>query len=158
MGASAPGVLPSHPGAAGAMTLPTLSSFAERSSDVEILHRWMNEPRVNAAWGCAGPVYTQQKFLEDGLSSTHSFPVIGCWDGKPFGYFEIYWVKEDRLGRLLGGQVGNYARGIHVLVGEQEFRGPHRVKIWMDALVHYCWLADPRTESVMTEPRVDNEK
>lgn len=151
-------VLPPHTGAAVAMSLPTLAGFAERSSDVDILHRWMNEPRVNAAWGCAGPVCTQQKFLEDGLSSMHSFPVIGCWDGKPFGYFEIYWVKEDKLGRLLGGQVGNYARGLHVLVGEQEFRGPHRVKIWLDALVHYCWLADPRTETVMMEPRIDNHK
>jgi N5-hydroxyornithine acetyltransferase len=140
------------------MALPALASFTERYSDVDILHRWMNEPRVNAAWGCAGPVYTQQKFLEDGLSSAHSFPVIGCWDGKPFGYFEIYWVKEDKLGRLLGGQPGNYDRGLHVLVGEQEFRGPHRIKIWMDALVHYCWLSDPRTESVILEPRVDNQK
>lgn len=157
-GVSAPGVLPSHPGAAATATLPSLASFSERSSDVDILHRWMNDPRVNAAWGCAGPAYSQQKFLEDGLSSTHSFPVFGCWDGRPFGYFEIYWVKEDKLGRLLGGQVGNYARGLHVLVGEQEFRGAHRVKIWLDALVHYCWLADSRTETVLLEPRVDNEK
>jgi N5-hydroxyornithine acetyltransferase len=158
VGVSAPGGLPSHPGAAAAVTLPTLASFAERSCDVDILHKWMNEPRVNAAWGCAGPVYTQQKFLEEGLSITHSFPVIGCWNGKPFGYFEIYWVKEDKLGRLLGGQVGNYARGLHALVGEQEYRGRHRVKIWLDALVHYCWLADPRTETVMMEPRVDNDR
>jgi hypothetical protein len=32
------------------------------------------------------------------------------------------------------------------------------VKIWLSALVHYCWLADSRTERVMLEPRVDNEK
>jgi hypothetical protein len=101
---------------------------------------------------------TQQKFLEDSLSNRHSFPAFGCWDGRPFGYFEIYWVKEDKLGRLLGGDVGNYARGLHVLVGEKEFRGPHRVRIWLDALVHYCWIADNRTETVVLEPRVDNEK
>jgi hypothetical protein len=118
----------------------------------------MNEPRVNAAWGCAGPKYTQLKFLEDGLSNRHSFPVFGCWDGRPFGYFEIYWVKEDKLGRLLGGDVGNYTRGLHALVGENEFRGPHRVRVWLDALVHYCWNADNRTETLILEPRVDNEK
>jgi hypothetical protein len=101
---------------------------------------------------------TQKKFLEDGLESRHSFPVFGCFDGKPFGYFEIYWVKEDKLGRLLGGDVGNYTRGLHALVGEKEFRGPHRVHVWLSALVHYCWLADPRTETVMLEPRVDNTK
>ena len=154
---SMPAVMPSHSGVSVA-TLPTLASFAERKSDVDLLHSWMNEPRVNAAWGCAGPRYTQQKFLEEGLSSRHSFPVIGCWDGKPFGYFEIYWVKEDRLGRLLGGDVGDYTRGLHVLVGEQEFRGPKRVKAWLDALVHYCWCQDSRTQTVMLEPRVDNTK
>ena len=146
LGGSMPAILPSHPGAVSVATLPTLASFADRSSDVEILHKWMNDPRVNAAWGVAGPTFTQQKFLEDSLSSKHSFPAIGCWDGKPFGYFEIYWVKEDILGRLLGGEVGNYTRGLHVLVGENEFRGRHRVRIWLDALVHYCWTADDRTK------------
>ncbi|KAI9371516.1 hypothetical protein BJX61DRAFT_534718 [Aspergillus egyptiacus] len=126
-------------------------------SDLEYLHKWMNEPRVNLAWGEAGPISRQEAFLRQNLSKRHSFPVIGCWDGQPFGYFEIYWVKEDPLGSLIGG-VDNYDRGIHVLVGEQEFRGPHRVSVWLSSLVHYCWLADMRTQTVMLEPRVDNEK
>ncbi|KAE8146152.1 siderophore biosynthesis protein [Aspergillus avenaceus] len=126
-------------------------------SDLEYLHKWMNDPRVNASWGEAGPMSHQEEFLRNNLKSKHSFPVIGCWDGKPFGYFELYWVKEDRLGPLIGG-AANYDRGIHLLVGEQEYRGSHRVAIWLSALVHYCWLADPRTETVMLEPRVDNTK
>lgn len=127
------------------------------SSDLDTLHRWMNDPRVEAMWQVGGPKPVQEKFLLDNLSSRHSFPVIGCWDGKPFGYFEIYWVKEDPLGRLLD-RVDNYDRGIHVLVGEQEFRGPHRVALWLTALVHHCFLADLRTETVILEPRVDNLK
>ncbi|KAF4216444.1 hypothetical protein CNMCM8980_006642 [Aspergillus fumigatiaffinis] len=126
-------------------------------SDLDLLHKWMNDPRVNAAWGEGGPKEKQEEFLRNNLTSRHSFPVLGCWDGKPFGYFEIYWVKEDRLGALIGG-ADNYDRGIHLLVGEQEYRGSHRVAIWLSALVHYCWLADPRTQTVMLEPRVDNEK
>ncbi|OAP54656.1 hypothetical protein AYL99_11104 [Fonsecaea erecta] len=155
---SMPTVLPSHPAAVSIATLPTMDNFLDRPSDLDLLHKWMNNPRVNAAWGAAGPLNTQHKFLIDGLQSRHSFPVYGCWDGKPFGYFEIYWVKEDRLGRLLGGEVGNYTRGLHVLIGEDEFRGPHRVKVWLSALVHYCFLADSRTETVMLEPRIDNTK
>ncbi|KAL4869125.1 hypothetical protein BDV12DRAFT_185359 [Aspergillus spectabilis] len=129
---------------------------ASPPSDLEYLHKWMNEPRVNAAWAEAGPISKQEGFLRENLSKRHSFPVIGCWDGKPFGYFEIYWVKEDPLGSLAGG-VDNYDRGIHVLVGEQEFRGPHRVSAWLTSLVHFCWLADMRTQTVMLEPRVDNQ-
>jgi hypothetical protein len=126
-------------------------------SDPEYLHKWMNDPRVSHFWGEAGPQSHQEEFLKRGLQSKNSFPVIGCWDGKPFGYFELYWVKEDNLGKYLP-IVSDYDRGFHCLVGEQEFRGPHRVKIWLSALVHYCWLADNRTERVMLEPRVDNEK
>jgi RimJ/RimL family protein N-acetyltransferase len=117
----------------------------------------MNDPRVSYFWGENGPQEHQEEFLKNGLKSRHSFPVIGCWDGKPFGYFEIYWVKEDKLGRYVS-HVGDYDRGLHCLVGESEFRGPQRVKIWLSALVHFCFLADLRTESVMLEPRVDNEK
>ncbi|KAH8700522.1 putative siderophore biosynthesis protein [Talaromyces proteolyticus] len=139
------------------LTVPQTYSPPPGPSDLDLLHKWMNDPRVNSAWNEAGPRSKQEKLLADGLSSKHSFPVFGCWDGKPFGYFEIYWVKEDRLGRQLG-NAGNYDRGLHVLVGEQEFRGPHRVPVWLSSLVHYCWLADARTETVMLEPRVDNQK
>ncbi|KAI9741149.1 MAG: hypothetical protein M1834_002862 [Cirrosporium novae-zelandiae] len=138
--------------------IPPISNPVGSSTDTELLHKWMNEPRVNLAWGEAGPMSHQEAFLKAGLTNRHSFPVIGCWDGKPFGYFELYWVKEDPLARHLGGSVNDYDRGLHCLVGEQEFRGAHRVKVWLSALVHYCWLADPRTFTVMLEPRVDNEK
>jgi N5-hydroxyornithine acetyltransferase len=138
--------------------LPTVQSLNLGSSDTDLLHKWMNDQRVSQFWGEQGPKAHQQAFLERNMKSRHSFPAIGCWDGKPFGYFEIYWVKEDILGKYLGGSCGDYDRGFHCLVGEQEFRGPHRVKIWLSALVHYCWLADNRTDTVMLEPRVDNEK
>ncbi|KAL8684424.1 MAG: hypothetical protein Q9218_008303 [Villophora microphyllina] len=128
-------------------------------SDTDLLHTWMNLPRVNAAWGESGPRSRQETFLRRNLNDKHSFPAIGCWDGKPFGYFELYWVKEDHLGRQLSSHdYGNWDRGFHALVGEQEFRGAHRVRVWMSALVHYCFLADPRTERVLVEPRVDNLK
>ena len=140
-------------------TLPTVGNVIIAPSDTELMHTWMNNPRVNAAWGVAGPIETQEAFLRSSLNNKHSFPAIGCWDGKPFGYFEIYWVKEDHLGSYADRRdLGSWDRGIHVLVGEEEFRGEHRIKVWLSALVHYCWLADQRTENVLLEPRIDNEK
>ncbi|PLB41890.1 GNAT family N-acetyltransferase [Aspergillus candidus] len=155
---NSPGAIHHHAYSASTSSLGSQAPPArEGPSDLDLLHKWMNDPRVNASWGEAGPVSKQEAFLRQNLSARHSFPVIGCWDDKPFGYFEIYWVKEDRLGSLIGG-AGNYDRGIHLLIGEQEFRGPHRVAVWLSSLVHYCFLADPRTETVMLEPRADNHK
>jgi RimJ/RimL family protein N-acetyltransferase len=127
-------------------------------TDLQLLNKWMNSDRVSKFWGCSGPQSTQEQFLKTNLSSKHSFPAIGMWDGKPFGYFEIYWVKEDILGRHLGNRADNYDRGIHVLVGEEEFRGKHRVKCWITALAHWSFMEDYRTNAVVLEPRVDNER
>lgn len=157
-GSGTPNFLPPNSGISNA-TLPSLGNIDLHPCDTDLLHNWMNQPRVSAAWGVSGPLATQEEFLATSLNDKHSFPVIGCWDGKPFGYFEIYWVKEDQLGRhLTGSDVNDWDRGFHALVGEQEFRGQHRVKVWMSALVHYCWLADPRTQRVLCEPRRDNQK
>lgn len=153
-----PNFLPPHSGVTPG-SLPSIANMTISPCDTDLLHTWMNDPRVNAAYGDAGPRSYQESLLRKSLNDKHSFPVIGCWDGKPFGFFEIYWVKEDHLGRQLSSHdYGNWDRGFHALVGEQEFRGAHRVRVWMSALVHYCFLADPRTERVLVEPRLDNQK
>ncbi|XMA17003.1 hypothetical protein WAI453_009794 [Rhynchosporium graminicola] len=127
-------------------------------SDVQLLNKWMNVPRVSKFWGCSGPQETQEAFLRGNLKSSNSFPVIGLWDGKPFGYFEIYWVKEDILGKHLGDRADDYDRGVHVLIGEEQFRGKHRVKTWITSLAHWAFVQDYRTNSVVLEPRIDNER
>ena len=153
-----PNFLPPNSGISHA-TLPSIGNLNIHPCDTELLNDWMNQPRVSAAWGCQGPIEVQETLLARALNDRHSFPVIGCWDGKPFGYFEIYWVKEDQLGRYVTGrESSHYDRGFHALVGEQEYRGPHRVKVWLSALVHFCWLADNRTQRILLEPRVDNWK
>jgi RimJ/RimL family protein N-acetyltransferase len=138
--------------------------------DVDLLNKWMNQPRVSRFWGEEGPSEKTEQFLRKNLGYDHSFPVIGSWeevvvrDGRvmesgiaePFGYFEIYWVKEDRLGQYA--KADDWERGLHVLIGEEKFRGSHRVKGWLGGLIHYCFCDDPRTMTVSLEPRVDNER
>ena len=139
--------------------IPSLKSFltfrtADMTTDVPILHKWMNDVRVNDFWGEAGPLTYQEKFLQNGMLDNHCFPVIGSWrdlsstdsangqEGvestsgveEPFGYFEIYWVKEDKLAGYT--EVADWDRGVHALVGEEKYRGSHRVKVWLSSLVH----------------------
>lgn len=65
-------------------------------------------------------------------------------------------MKEDRLGPLY--DVKDYDRGIHMLVGSNQHRGPQRVRGWLPSLVHYCFLDDLRTERVVAEPNNLNRK
>ncbi|PHH69776.1 hypothetical protein CDD83_5612 [Cordyceps sp. RAO-2017] len=118
-------------------------------SDAALLRRWHGSPRVAEFWGPFEPAA-----LDRALGSAHSFPVIGLWDGLPFGYFELYWAREDLLGRHA--DVADWDRGVHVMVGEEWARG--RVPAWLTSLLHWCFMADPRTMSVCLEPRVDNSR
>ncbi|KAJ0273637.1 hypothetical protein CBS470a_012144 [Colletotrichum nupharicola] len=120
-------------------------------SDTALLQKWLSNPRVQEFWGDYTP-----SFLENALSSKNSFPVIGMWDGIPFGYFEIYWVKEDILGQKLGNDADNWDRGIHLFIGEEWARG--RVPAWLSSLVHWCLTDDYRTMNVCLEPRIDNTR
>ncbi|KAK4221323.1 acyl-CoA N-acyltransferase [Podospora fimiseda] len=131
---------------------PQLRPNVCNMSDSALLEQWHTNPRVSAFWGEYSPT-----MLSTALQSRHSFPVIGMWDGVPFGYFELYWVKEDILGRYAGGSViDDFDRGLHVLIGEEWARG--RVQSWLTSLVHWAFCADYRTMSVCLEPRVDNAR
>ncbi|OTA08582.1 hypothetical protein A9Z42_0002810 [Trichoderma parareesei] len=120
-------------------------------TDAQLLQTWMSKPRVSEFWGEYKP-----GFLEGVLRQRHSFPAIALWNGIPFGYVEIYWVKEDILGRHLANGAGDFDRGLHVFVGEEWARG--RVPVWLTSLVQWCFLNDNRTMSVCLEPRVDNKR
>ncbi|KAB5585152.1 acyl-CoA N-acyltransferase [Coniochaeta sp. 2T2.1] len=131
---------------------PPSQSDLQTLSDTSLLQKWLANPRVSAFWGGY-----EQDFLTHALASKHSFPVIGMWDGVPFGYFEIYWVKEDALGRYIGScDADDWDRGFHVFIGEDWARG--RVKPWLTSLVHWSFCSDYRTMSICVEPRVDNKR
>ena len=123
---------------------------------LDAFHRWMNDPRVDHFWELAGTREQHQAYLSRVLADRHTHPVVGSFDQQPFGYFEIYWAKEDRIAPFYA--VDDYDRGIHMLVGEPAFRGPHRVAAWLPSLAHYLFLDDPRTRNVVAEPRADNAK
>ncbi|KAI1855239.1 hypothetical protein JX266_000104 [Neoarthrinium moseri] len=118
-------------------------------SDTSLLQMWLSNPRVSKFWG-----EYHGSFLTDALKMKHSFPAIGMWDGVPFGYFELYWVKEDILGKYTNAE--DFDRGVHVIIGEEWARG--KVPQWLSSLAHWVWQADIRTMNICLEPRVDNEK
>lgn len=131
-----------------------------RALDVELdlqrFHRWQNSPRVAAFWQEEGSLEQHRQYLEKLEHDPHTLTLIGSFDDQPFAYFEAYWAKEDRIAPFYA--AGDYDRGIHMLVGEENHRGPHKVASWLPALTHFLFLDDPRTQRVVAEPRADNAK
>ncbi|WP_252273383.1 GNAT family N-acetyltransferase [Pseudomonas subflava] len=124
--------------------------------DLARFNRWQNSSRVAAFWQEEGDLAKHRQYLEELAADPRVLTLIGCFDDEPFAYYEAYWAKEDRIAPFY--EVGDYDRGIHMLVGEESHRGPHKVASWLSALTHYLFLDDPRTQRVVAEPRADNAR
>lgn len=125
-------------------------------ADLERFNRWQNSPRVLAFWQEGGSLDHHRAYLQRLADDPHTLTLVGCFDDEPFAYFEAYWAKEDRIAPFYA--VDDYDRGIHMLVGEEHHRGPHKVAAWLAGLAHYLFLDDPRTRRVVAEPRADNAR
>jgi len=118
--------------------------------DLPLVHRWLNDPRVDAFWNEAGDLDKHRQYLSGILSDPHMLPMIGCFGQQPFGYFELYWAKENRIAPFY--DASDYDRGWHVIVGEDEYRGRRFITAWLPSLMHYMFLDDCRTERIVGEP------
>ncbi|WP_434557896.1 GNAT family N-acetyltransferase [Pseudomonas sp. Z4-20] len=128
----------------------------EIEHDLTRFNRWQNSPRVASFWQEEGSLEQHRQYLTKLQHDPRVLTLIGCFDEQPFAYFEAYWAKEDRIAPFYA--ASDYDRGIHMLVGEEQHRGPHKVASWLSALVHYLFLDDPRTQRVVAEPRADNAR
>jgi len=137
----------------------TLTFEVASSKDTAFVKKfaeWQNSDRVNAGWRQRGTEEEHHQYLKSVEESNSSIGLVGKWDGQPWGYVEVYWVKESNIGPYYDSK--DYDRGFHALVGEERFRGPHRVRTWMGSLIHMLFLLESRTERVLLEPRASNQK
>lgn len=125
-------------------------------TDLTRFNHWMNDPVVAAFWQETGDLARHRTYLEGIHADPHVISLISCLDDEPFGYFEIYWAKEDRIAPCY--DVDDYDRGWHVLIGEPHFRGKPFVTAWLPSISHYLFLDDGRTQRIVIEPRADNAK
>ncbi len=118
--------------------------------DLPLVHRWLNDPRVDTFWNEAGDIDKHRQYLSRIMSDPHMVPLIGSFGDQPFGYFELYWAKENRIAPFY--EAADYDRGWHVIVGEHGFRGRRFITAWLPSLMHYMFLDDCRTERIVGEP------
>ncbi len=124
--------------------------------DLPIVHRWMNDPRVNEFWHEAGDEDRHHRYLDGMFADPHIMPLIGRFDGKAFAYFEVYWAREDIVGTFC--DAGDYDRGCHVIVGDEACRGRDWFTAWLPSLLHFMFLDDPRTQSIVQEPSSNHHR
>lgn len=122
--------------------------------DAALFSGWMNDPRVADVWEERGTLDAHETYLARLEADPGSVALFGCLDDVPFGYFELYWAREGRLGPLY--ESGPYDRGWHVAIGDPAVRGRAHLSAWLPSLMHYLFLDDPRTQRIVGEPRADH--
>lgn len=126
------------------------------SAHLEAFHRWHNDERISKSWNEAGSFQKHAEYVKGVMNDPAVLPIMMSWDGELMGYAEIVWLKENHVGTYIPNGPKDWDRGMHVLVGEEKFRGSDRAQAWLRSIHHYCFLADPRTERAIGEPRADN--
>ncbi|QGX41048.1 GNAT family N-acetyltransferase [Permianibacter aggregans] len=138
--------------------LDTVLSFRklDPALDLDRFCHWMQQSRVAEFWELAKPREELARYLDTVLADAHLQPVVGCFDDEPFGYFELYWALEDRIGPHY--DAAPFDRGAHLLVGESRFLGRQYGVAWLNGISHFLFLDDARTMRLVGEPRADNSK
>ncbi|KAL4806567.1 acyl-CoA N-acyltransferase [Aspergillus unguis] len=132
---------------------PDLCLGNDLANDVKIIYDWIQKRPADAALPRKSSLDEHSHFLEDRMCSNNSFPIMVCWDSCPTGYFELFWVREDYVGRALGG-AADYDRGVRCFIGDEKFLEQKQLQRCMSSLVHHCWLYDQRTQNTVVECRL----
>ena len=110
---------------------------------LELFAKWQNSDRVHSGWRQRSEdMKEHEQFIQECIKAPDRWGMIGYWGNEPWGYVEIYWVKESNVAPFY--RCGPYDMGFHALVGEERFRGGHRVRTWMGAAVHVSQLPRQR--------------
>ncbi len=128
----------------------------EPIKDLETFHRWHHQPRVAEFWELEKSRSELELYLMTALKDPHLIPAFVEIDGQPVGYFEFYWVKEDRLGPYYDSE--DFDQGFHFLIGEKNALGFKSTSAIINSNIHFLFMREPRTQRIMVEPRSDNNK
>lgn len=136
----------------GVFTLRAVSPVA----DAKLVHGWMNDPEVAAFWELAQPEERIAAYLREQVGSAHSTPYIGCVDGTPMSYWEVYRADLDPLRHHYPARTRDV--GLHLLVGPSAYRGRGLGAALLRAVSDWLLRTDPYAERVVAEPDVRNER
>lgn len=124
------------------------------AGDLEAVHGWMNDPEVARFWEMAQPAERIGAYLREQVASSHSTPYIGCFDGVPMSYWELYRADLDPLAEHYTAR--HRDEGVHLLLGPSEVRGRGLGARLLRAVSDWQLAAQPYAERVVAEPDIRN--
>ncbi|AOC57226.1 MULTISPECIES: GNAT family N-acetyltransferase [Bacillus] len=129
---------------------------AEYERDVRLVHKWMQEEYVHPFWHLNIPFPAFEKHFYQAIHDPHQTLYLGTIDGTPMSYFEAYNVKGDVIESYY--QPSPHDQGIHLLIGEPDYVGKGFAAPLLQAMTAFQFEQNKRTEKIVAEPDIRNEK
>lgn len=145
------------PGEAGGMDPRGISFMRLRSSDLDLMHRWLNSQHVRRWWYAEGTSYAEIKehylpAIEDRDSRK---PFVILHESKRIGYVQSYQISTDDEGYARLVDVKDSA-GVDLFIGEAEYLhrglGRHVIRTFLSEHV----FSDPEIETCVIGPEPKN--
>lgn len=124
--------------------------------DLERIHAWMNDPEVARFWEMAQPARQIEAYLRQQVAGGHSTPYLGCLDGEPMSYWELYRADLDPLAHHYAARPRD--AGVHLLLGPASCRGRGLGAQVLRAVADWQLAVEVYAERVVAEPDVRNER
>ncbi|MFI0977197.1 GNAT family N-acetyltransferase [Streptomyces sp. NPDC021093] len=126
------------------------------AADVAQIHAWMCDPEVARYWALDRPEPQIEAYLREQCVSVHSTPYLGCLDGVPMSYWELYRADLDPLAAHYTARARD--AGVHLLLGPSEFRGRGLGARLLRAVTDWQLETQLYAERVVAEPDIRNER
>lgn len=125
-------------------------------ADLDLVHGWMHQPHVTAFWRLDVSRGELAAYLRGVVSDGHQEVLIGCVDGTPVSYWEVYWAAHDPLARHYAAEP--HDQGVHLLIGPPELTGRGLGRHLLEQVVTWQLAREPRTRRIVAEPDVRNAR
>lgn len=115
---------------------------------VEFFHQSRRTSSPTSDLGMQGDSLEEDyEYLRRQNDDAHTIGLLGQFDGTLFGYFEVFWAKEDPLG--VASDAGDFDRGLNSSIGYSSFKSRRWLQACWSSLLHYIFLDEHRTENII---------
>ncbi len=128
-----------------------------RASDLVLLHRWLNNPRVFRWYGGAGPAFAEvaAKYTSLIAGQAPAKPYLIVHAATPIGYIQTYLIASDPdYAAIVGDSSG--AAAIDLFIGEDRYAGRGLGAAAIRAFLRKIIFSDPALARCFIDPHPDN--
>lgn len=123
--------------------------------DLDLIHRWMNEPHVAAYWNQAWTRERWSEHLAAQLAGVESRPFLIDHEGQPVAYVELYRAARHAVAAHYDAELHDL--GVHIAIGEVALTGRGLARAICGSLIEAILGMEAACRRIIAEPDVRND-